>query len=124
VDEPATGRPARWRGLREEARAFFSGLSPHGAAYFVAAGVLLWAYDYYGTGRFFRVALGPWLGLAGETLEAARYFYWFGATFILLMGVPRFSSPRSNASVGSVTSVSASGSGRSGAARPSCASHS
>lgn len=77
-----------WRGLRGEWDAFFAGLSPTGVVHFIAAGVVLWAYHYYGTGGFFRRYVGPWLGLdAGETATVS-YFYWYGCSFVFLMVVP------------------------------------
>ena len=85
---PAPEGRAAWRGPRGEWREFFDGLGGPGVFIFIAAGVLLWAYHYYGTGYFFRRAVGPWLGLGGEAAEAAAYFYWYGCSFIFLMFVP------------------------------------
>lgn len=77
-----------WRGLRHEWAHFFSGLSPTAAFHFTAAGVLLWAYHYYGTGYFFRRVVGPRLGIGGDGADAAPYFYWYGCAFVFLMFVP------------------------------------
>ena len=68
---------------------------------FIVAGVMFWAYDYYGDTKYFRHGKGikiggtpimerlrDAIGAEGIILDAGAYFYWYACCFLMLMVVP------------------------------------
>lgn len=74
--------------LRRELRLFFGRLSLMPAVAFIAAGLCLWAYDTYGSLRFFERVWARILGLSHANAEMGSFFYWYGSAFLVLMLVP------------------------------------
>ena len=86
--------------IKETARVLLP-LETGGILNFVVAGVMFWAYDYYGDTKYFRNGDGITVfgkpvmdhirgafGAEGLVLEAGAYFYWYACCFIMLMVVP------------------------------------
>lgn len=71
-----------------ELKAFAAKLAIYPVVVFLVAGLVLWAYDGYGSSEFFFSAIAPHLGLSQENQELCSYLYWFYAAFVLLVAVP------------------------------------
>lgn len=74
--------------LRRELRQFFGQLKLVPTVTFVAAGLCLWAYDTYGSLRFFTTVWARLLKLDFAAAEMGSFFYWYGSAFLVLMLVP------------------------------------
>lgn len=95
AEAPAAAQPSLVTRARNELREFFGGLDSSAIICFFTVPIVLLIYDYWGDAKFFRRALRPWLAdrfqslhLIGLRGEAAGYFYWYGAAFVLLMLIP------------------------------------
>lgn len=77
--------------VRAELKAFFARLELVPTVVFVAAGLSLFVYEYYGSTWFFENTIGPNLlrGWRTRDLEAGGYFYWYGSAFVFLLLVPQ-----------------------------------
>lgn len=74
--------------LRRELRLFFGELKLVPTVAFLAAGLCLWAYDTYGSLKFFKDVWGRMLDLRWEQADMWSFFYWYGSAFLLLMLLP------------------------------------
>lgn len=74
--------------VKAELVAFFAQLKVVPVVIFVTAGLALWAYDYYGSIRFFGSVIADHYKIPWSVANPASYFYWYGCAFVMLMLVP------------------------------------